>query len=63
MITQSNLMDRPLPRTADNELLKELSVFSAYLTGSKKAIIDSDEQIKTAGAELTNYLKEEYHLA
>ena len=54
--------DNPPLRTADNELLQELSVFSVYLHGTKKGILGADEKLKIAGAELIEYLQREYHL-
>jgi hypothetical protein len=52
----------PSLRTADNELLQELSVFAVYMHGTKKGILDSDEEIKKSGASLIDYLEKEYHL-
>ena len=45
-----------------DELLQELSVFSVYMHGTKKGILGADEELKTAGAELIEYLQKEYHL-
>jgi hypothetical protein len=53
--------DPPL-RTEDNELLQELSVFSVYMHGTKKGILEVAGQLKIAGAELIEYLQKEYHL-
>ena len=52
----------PPLRTTDNELLQELSIFAVYMHGTKKGILDTDEEIKRAGAELIEYLQKEYHL-
>jgi hypothetical protein len=52
----------PLLRTADNELLQELSVYSVYMHGTKTGILAADDEIRTAGAELIEYLQREYHL-
>jgi hypothetical protein len=52
----------PPLRTKDNELLQELSVFAVYMHGTKKGVLNSDEEIKEAGAELVRYLQKEYHL-
>ena len=49
-------------RNTDIELLQELSVFAVYMHGTKKGILDSDEQIKKSGSELIEYLEQEYHL-
>jgi len=54
--------DKVFLRTKDNELLQELSVFSVYLNGTKKAIIGADEELKVAGSELIEYLQNEYHI-
>ena len=54
--------ENPLLRTTDNELLQELSIFSVYMHGTKKGILGADEELKTAGVELIEYLKKEYHL-
>ena len=55
--------DNPALRTADNELLQELSVFSVYMHGTKKGIFEVAGQLKLAGAELIEYLEKEYHLS
>jgi hypothetical protein len=52
----------PALRTADNELLQELSVFAVYMHGTKKGILDADEVIKKSGASLIDYLEKQYHL-
>lgn len=52
----------PPLRTTDNELLQELSIFAVYMHGTKKGILDTDEEIQQAGAELIKYLQKEYHL-
>ena len=54
--------ENPPLRTADNELLQELSVFSVYMRGTKKGILGVAGQLKIAGAELMEYLQKEYHL-
>ena len=54
--------ENPSLRTTDKELLQELSVFSVYMHGTKKGILGVDEDLKIAGAELIEYLQEEYHL-
>ena len=53
--------NQPL-RSADNELLQELSVFAVYIHGTRKGIIRNSEEVKSQGAELLRYLKEQYHL-
>ena len=52
----------PSLRTTDHELLQELSIFAVYMHGTKKGILATDEALKTAGAELLDYLQKEYHL-
>lgn len=54
--------DNPPLRTTDNELLKELSVFSIYMNGSRKGILDAEDELKNSGAELIAFLKTEYTL-
>ena len=52
----------PHLRTTDIELFQELSIFAVYMHGTKKGILGTDEALKTAGAELIEYLQKEYHL-
>ncbi len=52
----------PPLRTTDNELLQELSVYAVYMHGTKKGVLDADEKMKKAGAELIDFLQKEYHL-
>jgi hypothetical protein len=52
----------PPLRTMDKELLQELSVFAVYMHGTKKGVLDADEKMKQAGAELIDFLQKEYHL-
>lgn len=52
----------PPLRTMDNETLQELSVFAVYMHGTKKGVLNADEKLKIAGAELIEYLQKEYHL-
>jgi len=56
------ITENPQLRTIDNELLQELSVFSVYMHGTKKGILEVAGQLKIAGAELIEYLQKEYHL-
>jgi hypothetical protein len=56
------IKDNPPLRTADKEMLQELSVFAVYMRGTKKGVLGADEELKTAGAELIAYLQREYHL-
>ena len=56
------ISNNPPLRSADNELLQELSIFSVYMHGTKKGILGADEEIKIAGAELIEYLQKEYHV-
>jgi len=52
----------PPLRNTDKELLQELSAFSVYMHGTKKGIIGNDQNIKSSGAALLDYLQKEYHL-
>jgi hypothetical protein len=56
------IADNPPLRNLDNELLQELSAFSVYMQADKKTIIKISNDLKTQGAELLEYLKNEYHL-
>jgi len=37
--------------TTDKELLKELAVFSIYMNGSRKGILDAGDDLKVSGTE------------
>jgi hypothetical protein len=52
----------PPLRTTDNEVLKELSVFSIYMNGSRKGILDAEDELKNSGNELIKFLKQEYNI-
>ena len=54
--------ENPSLRTMNNETLQELSVFAVYMHGTKKGILGAEEKLKIAGAELIEYLREEYDL-
>lgn len=54
--------ENPPLRTTEHELLQELSVFSVYMHGTKKGILVAAGQLKIAGAELMEYLQNEYQL-
>jgi len=54
--------DNPPLRTTDHELLKELSLFSIYMNGSRRGIVDAENDLKISGKELIKYLKEAYHI-
>jgi hypothetical protein len=54
--------ENPPLRTTNDELLQELSVFSVYMHGTKKGLLEVAGQLKLAGAQLIEYLQEEYHL-
>ncbi|MEP6676987.1 MAG: hypothetical protein ABJA78_17625 [Ferruginibacter sp.] len=56
------IIGNPPLRTTDNELLQELSIFAVYMHGTKKGVLNSEEEIKNAGAKLIDYLQKEYHL-
>jgi hypothetical protein len=52
----------PPLHSTDHESLQELSVFAVYMHGTKKGVLTTDEELKTSGAELIEYLEKEYHL-
>ena len=52
----------PPLRTKDTELLKELSVFAVYMHGTKKGVLNAEEEMKNAGKALINFLQKEYNL-
>lgn len=54
--------ENPPLRTTDHETLQELSVFAVYMRGTKIGILKTDEDLKKSGAELIEYLQNEYHL-
>ena len=54
--------ENPVLRSSDEELLQELSIYSVYMHGTKNGILGNEEKLKTAGAELINYLQKEYHM-
>ena len=54
--------ENPILRSSDEELLQELSIFSVYMHGTKNGVLGNEEKLKTAGAELINYLQKEYHM-
>ena len=56
------ITENPPLRTMDNEALQQLSIFAVYMHGTKKGVLNADEKLKTAGAELIKYLQNEYHL-
>ena len=56
------ITENPPLRTMDNETLQQLSIFAVYMHGTKKGVLNADEKLKTAGAELIKYLQNEYHL-
>jgi hypothetical protein len=56
------ISNNPMLRTTDYELFQELSVYAVYMHGTKTGILRADEEIKTAGAGLIEYLQKEYHL-
>ncbi|MEO7263466.1 MAG: hypothetical protein ABIW38_01075 [Ferruginibacter sp.] len=56
------ITENPLLRTTDIELLQEFSVFSVYMHGTKKGITGTAEELKVTGAELLQFLKNEYHI-
>ena len=56
------ISENPPLYSTDAESLQELSVFAVYLHGTKKGVLTTDEELKTAGAELIEYLQKEYRL-
>ena len=50
----------PPLRTMNDELLKELSIFSIYMNGSRAGVLRAEVDLKKAGAELIDFLKKEY---
>ena len=52
----------PPLRTTDYNLIQELSVFTVYMHGTKKGVLDADDRMKQAGAALIVFLQKEYHL-
>lgn len=52
----------PPLRTMDNGILQELSVYSVYLHSTKKGLAVTEDELKTAGKELIEYLQKEYDL-
>ena len=56
------MVDNPSLRNNDNDLLEQLSVFSVYMHGTKKTIINTDDDLKIEGEVLIKYLQKVYHL-
>ncbi len=54
--------ENPPLRTMKTELLQGLSVFIVYMNGLKKGVLAPERDLKRTGAELSNYLKKQYHL-
>ena len=44
------------------ELLKELGIYSVYLNGTRRGILQLLPELGQKGAELIAFLKKEYHL-
>ena len=56
------IAENPPLRSNNNDLLQELSIFSLYMHGTKKTVINTDDDLKMEGAILIKYLQNEYHL-
>ena len=56
----NRINENPQLVTTNNDLLRELSVFSVYLQGTKKGMLARDKELEKAGAELIVYLQDEY---
>ncbi|HEX6846405.1 MAG TPA: hypothetical protein VF144_05480, partial [Chitinophagaceae bacterium] len=52
--------DNPQLRSSDPELLKELSVYSIYLNGTRRGILPLLINLKKNGQELIGVLQKEY---
>jgi hypothetical protein len=65
-----NGADGSIKRTDENPqlvntspvLLKELGIFSVYLNGTRRGMLQLLPELQTKSSELINYLKKEYHL-
>ena len=55
--------DSPQLLNMTPSLLKELGVYSVYLNGTRRGILDVLPDLGTKAAELINYLKKEYNLS
>ena len=54
--------NNPVLSSNDDQLLRELAVFSVYMNGSRRGILSLEESLARSSNELIKYLKEEYHL-
>jgi len=54
--------ENPPLRTMDPELLKELSIYSIYMNGSRTGVLEAENDMKADGAELLAFLRKEYHI-
>jgi len=52
----------PLLLNTTPELLKELGIYSVYLNGTRRGILQLLPELELKGADLIHYLKKEYHL-
>jgi hypothetical protein len=52
----------PSLRTADQGLLKELSVFAVYMNGSRRGLLNFEQDFQQTALDLIKYLKNAYHL-
>jgi hypothetical protein len=55
-------IDNPFLRTYDTEILKEMSFHTIHMNGSRRSKLLLFEKLKKSAEELTEYLKNEYHL-
>lgn len=54
--------ENPALQSYDNGALKQLAVFSVYMNGSARGIIQQSKKFRDDGIEMMDYLKKEYHL-
>lgn len=52
----------PTLRSYDANLISQLSVFSVYMNGSGRGVLQFVEKLKANGEEMIAYLQKEYHL-
>jgi hypothetical protein len=52
----------PSLRTSDTGLLKELAVFATYMNGSRRGLLNYEQEFQTTAVDLIMYLGKEYHL-
>ncbi|HET9432281.1 MAG TPA: hypothetical protein VFO37_00930, partial [Chitinophagaceae bacterium] len=52
----------PLLRTYEPGLLKEMGLWTVYLNGTRRSILQLNNSLKSNASELISFLKKEYHL-